>query len=529
MAKNTVVISSIFGGIAPSHFYAGDGQYTVAIAMDPFLPKSDSVFDRKASGALRPSSYSVASSSLVNGAPLWILTNPKNALIYAYLASGRVVSYTSGFGSETTVSSLSNANGNGGVYYNNYLYFITQTDVARYGPLDGTPAMTTNFWTSTLGKTALVDTQYPVFRSSIEMPNHVPKVHLDNKLYFCDFKDGKGRIHFIRTTKGTDEGDTDDGSTYNALDLPFGFMPTAIESYGTDIVIAAIQTSNEVLTQGGSRLFFWNTVDESFYNEVIVPEPLVTALKNVNGILYVATGMISDDADESYGYRIARYLGGQSLETLYYSGFGSPPLQGAFTSFSDRIVWGSFMLLEDTGATTDYYSVAMSLGSVNPQLPGGVHCIAVATGGASSSNGLVTALAYPFQDSFSRPALAMGWIGSGGSTYGIDTRSTDNYDNFIFKSQLYEVGRKFTIRRILINFADDLVSGDDLDVYIWHSNGTKTLAQTVGGSSFAGQRHAEIFPDISGENNFMLQIELQSGTLLTVELPIVIEFDVESY
>ena len=37
--------------------------------------------------------------------------------------------------------------------------------------------------------------------------------------------------NYVKTSKTTDEGDTDNGSTYNALDLPFGYMPMDIASW----------------------------------------------------------------------------------------------------------------------------------------------------------------------------------------------------------------------------------------------------------------------------------------------------------
>ena len=50
------------------------------------------------------------------------------------------------------------------------------------------------------------------------------------------------------TVNGTlTQGAGNNGTTYNALDLPLGFMPVDIESWGTDLVILAIQTSDTTI------------------------------------------------------------------------------------------------------------------------------------------------------------------------------------------------------------------------------------------------------------------------------------------
>ena len=155
MSKFVVKLETILNGRSKYLNFAGQGQYRSALGIDPDLAETDSGVIP--SGLIRPTAMAKFSSSAITDAPMWLLSNPKTENIYAYLHDGHVVSYNSSFASETAVATLSTAAGNGAEYYDNYLYFARNTDIARYGPLDGSPSMTTAYWTSTLAKTALTD------------------------------------------------------------------------------------------------------------------------------------------------------------------------------------------------------------------------------------------------------------------------------------------------------------------------------------------------------------------------------------
>ena len=350
----TIFINSVFGGLQSSRFFAGEGQYAAGIGFDPFMALSDAVGDRLASGVLRPTAYEDFSGANVNADVIKIMTNPKDNNTYVVLKNGRLISYDNALGTETLVGTVTGSNAEGAAYYNNYIYIFgtgaSNDDVSRYGPLDNSPSLTNGVWTgATLGtQTALVDTTYPAYRGGGTLPNHWAHVHVDNKLYFCDFKDGQGQVHFIKTTKGTDEGDTDDGSVYGALDLPFGFMPTCIASLNNDIAVGAIQTSDSDVDQGKAHLFLFDTTSESFYAQIPVPDPLITALWNNNGVLHTFSGQVSSGADVSNGYRVGAYLGGQQITTQYLSEVGAPPLPGAIEDFGDMLIWGTFTQIPTT-------------------------------------------------------------------------------------------------------------------------------------------------------------------------------------
>jgi len=518
MKVQTIQISSILGGKSSSPYLYADGQFLNSIAIDPDLPISDSN-DFLASGMLRPVSYASFDGAQVTGTPMFILTNPKDTNVYVYLNNGRVVSYSSSLASEALVATASTSTGNGACYYNNYLYFATGTDIDRYGPLNGTPAYDASWWTDR-SLTALTNTTYPTVRDSVLMPNHPMCVHGDGALYIGDYINGQGLIHKIKTSKTTAEGDTDNGSAYNVLDLPFGYMPTSICSYGTDLVIGAIQTTNGTVAQGKAALFFWDAINSSFYAQIDIPDSILSAVKSVNGVLYLFSGSLSDG-----GYRMSYYAGGYTIKTVYFSQDGYPPLSGAVDAIGDKIIWGTVQKVQTT-STPEYYAVAMSYGSKSASIPSGVQCIANSSVTATSSQGIISALAMPLQSSFSLPQVVMGWKDD--SAYGLDKRST-TYGTAIWHSPIVQIGRKAIIRRIRFNLP--LAVGANMTivpkVFIDNQSSSSIIGlRTINNTNYAkSERFIEFKPDINVINNFFLELRWSGSALAPVQLPI--EIDIE--
>lgn len=230
--------------------------------------------------------------------------------------------------------------------------------------------ITNGIWTgATLGtQTALTNWKPPVGLQSTNYLNHFGFAHTDGAAYVLDFKQGLGMIHKIQTTRTTNEGDTNNGSAYQSvgsLSLPRNYFPIVASSYGTDIVISGSKTFSGTINQGGAILCFWNAADELFYRIVQLPDPICTALKYVNGILYGLSGSLSG------GYRLFRYVGGDAIETLKIIEDGHLPMQHAIDVIGNRIVWAA-----DT--TTPFTSSGLyAYGSKSDLFPRGLHNCAV--------------------------------------------------------------------------------------------------------------------------------------------------------
>lgn len=512
-------VTNIFGGISPSFYFGPEGSFLNSLAIDP----DTAGYSSRTSGGIVPTSYGKFSGTEITGYPLWAITQPKSENSYVYTTAGRVHSFDSNLAMRATEGavnfpiSLSNASGNGAVYYNNYIYFFKQTNVDRYGPMNGTPALTADVWTgATLGtQTALANTTYPTMQATT-LPNHVAHNHGDDSVYFADVVNGAGVLHRIKTKKVTVEGDTNDNSAYNVIDFPVGMMPTCIESYGTDLVIGCIQGSGSTINQGKAALYFWDTFDDSFYNEVPLPDARVTAIKNINGILYIWSG------NGNVGCRLSRYIGGDSLEQVAFVEFALPPNQGAVESYGERVIWGTRTYLPSVEGAV------MSFGSKNSKIPQALHDIAVCSSGAVG--GFVTALKVAQQASGVTPRYVLGW--GDGTNYGLDKLGATDATRNIFQSNVFLTGGRFSIKKIKIPLEQAVGASSEMVVLVSVDGGTTShTLPTINNTNYGGKKNI-IFrePDLKsviGDNNFYIDIRWATGSTKHVVLfPIEIEVDI---
>jgi len=514
MAKQELKqVKSILNGQSPTVFFMSEGQYLSSVGIDPDIPLPNTPLTNRAAGVITPSSYIKFTSTVVNSAPMWIVTNPKNALIYSYLSNGRFVSHSSSFTDETNIGTPTSGAGNGMAYYNNYIYIATPTDVARYGPLNGSPSLTNTVWSgSTLGtQTALTNTTYPIFQEYY--PNHPMHVHSNNILYFGDFANGQGMIHAIKTKKVTVEGDTNDGSAYNVLDLPFGYMPMDIESYGTSLAILAIQTNDSGLNQGNAAMFLWDTIKDTFYRQVPLSDPLATALINKNGQLYVFSG------NRNTGFRVSRYLDGYSLEDVDYFEEGYSPFAGAVDVYGSRLAWGG-VITEPTGA-----GCIFSLGSKNAKLPNNARHVPIRSSSAGA-NRVITAFKFAQQASGVFPRGVIGWKDD--SATGMDKLSGSSY-NAIFRTQVFTVEQTFNIDNIRIPLSNAVTANTNVVVKIYYDYNTIKTLNTINNTNYSGQSIIEYksqeideatTASYRGQHHFFLEFTMTGSDGNSILLPI---------
>lgn len=504
-----ITIQSIWGGQSPAKYFAGDGQFDSSIGIDPDFPADDSGL--KASGYIRPTAMAKFSGANIDSTVNWLLTNPKTAVIHAYQAGGKFVSYTEGFASETLIGTPTSGAGNGAAYYDNYIYLATPTDVARYGPLNGSPTLANGYWGTTLGKTALTNTTYPtVIRTAL--PNHVMHKHTDNKLYIADVVGNQGVLHFIKTSKATVEGDTNDGSTFNAIDFPLGMWPTAIESYGTDLAVALIQKPTSGSSLKNAVLSFWDTTSVSYSKiiDVEFPDTYITALRNINGILYVFSS-------NGRGVRLSHFVGGYTLQEDFYLEDSYPPYAGAVDHILNKIIWGGFTSYPETSACV------YAWGSKSAKLGKGLQTILKTT--SAGANPYVGAVKHiKTATTWSKPQVIAGWIDD--SAQGIDSLST-TYGVSVWRSEVFRIGKPFKINKIRIPLAQAVAANMTITpkVFVDEFSSSETL-RVINNTNFpTSERNATLYPAIEGKHNFSLELRWTGTALLTVALPIEIEFE----
>lgn len=524
-------IESILGGMAATTHFAQADQFRACLAIDPGQPidDADSNVSTIASGILRPTGSQKFSGAVLTAAPLWMIPNPKDANIYVYDALGSTYSMPATFNALTALSdagATTNGRGNGADYYDNYIYFFLPTDVARYGPLNGAPGFVPSYWVGVLGKTALTNTTYPAtFKHSTSYPNHCAKRHSDGKLYFGDVTGNQGQIHYIRTSKAAVEGDTNNGSTYGALTLGYGLYPGPLESYGTDLAIPIFEGTAANLRQTRAKMAFWDTTSTNF-NKIIwveFPDPLITAQKNINGVLYVVSGNVN-----AQGFRVVRFAGGYSYEEVYYSETGEPCLPGAIDGLLQQLHIGTHTNVPESAG------VVLTKGLQKRALGTPVFNTMVATGATAST--VVTALLVADNNEMGFQTPVIGWSnGPNSAAHGFDKQGTQ-YNNVAqaWWSQTFRVGRPFNVKRIRMPFAAAIAANMILDVTVYTDDGSASYTgdaaglPTVNNTTFPnGERYANFQPQqVTGYNNFFIGIRWTGAVLLPVGLPIEIEYEV---
>lgn len=548
--KRQILIESILGGQSRTTHFASSGEFRASLGIDPAMPTSEDEaggsidkFASRSSGLLRPTGpLDVSSGAFASSNQMikWIVTEPKNGVVYVYDAQGSVYSYSpgGGFSAVSDGGSMANATGNGAAYYDNYVYFAKDTTVARYGPLNGTPAFDGNYWSGTLGLTPLSNTTYPynykITSSTTQYQNHVMHRHSNGRLYFADVIGGQGSIHYISTTKTTVEGDTNNNSTYNALDLPFGFLPTAMESYGDDLVIAMVesgtfQATNNDSARSRAKIAFWDTLSQS-YNSITndeFPDQFIGAMKNVNGVLYVVSGNVA-----AKGFRVSRYIGGLSFEEVAYVEDATVPYPSAVDGQGTQLLFGSFTSIpEDAGCV-------YSLGLHN-DISSGLFVTQRATGPSSAGDCVVSALKLYHPSSLGYRSPIVGFVRASGADGGLDVipaygdqHYSDTNPSF-FWSQMFPIGQPFKVTKVRIPMAQGISSSMIVTPSIYVDEGSTSY---VGGSAagipiinnttYSGKKNVVFRPENAvGEHNFWLELKWTGTVLCTVGLPITIEYE----
>lgn len=503
MANKTrqIVIESILGGQSKYVNYAAADEFLHSYNIDPDL---SSGFTQSA-GIISPSGVVNVPPGDTLHTPKWIITQPKPNVnfaaqpsIFVYDAAGSVfktvpddISLVYGV-SGGDLNDGGTASGNGAAYYDNYAYFARDTTIARLGPLDGTLAFTDDYWSSTLGKTPLTNTNYPVYTTSgTNIPNHVMHRHTDGKLYIADVVGNQGVLHTISTKKTTVEGDTDDGSTYNALDFPYGMWPTALATYNSNLAIALYEGTPEATNTMSQRakLSFWDTTSANYsqITSVEFPDPVIYALLNSNGVLYVFSGQINKT-----GVRVTRFAGGYTFEQVAYIDHSYPPMAGAVDGYLNRVLFAG----KTTEPNSRVYDIATTTTSQIPNnsfMRGCVWAIGskkspvslslfniMGTSNTASST-IITALKIGGQAGMDVIKPFTGWTNE--VTAGLDTTvltasasrnpldlgggtlslsNTSYGPPSLWRSQVYRIGQKFKITKISIPFDQrfDFGTGD---------------------------------------------------------------------
>jgi len=514
MSKTVVYkIKSILGGQTPSIYVGQEGQFLSSIAIDPEDRVNSTL--SKPSGIIIPTRYEKFSSTNIDSAPNWFVTVPQNATLYAYLAGGRFVSYSSSLGSETSIGTPTSGNGWGAAYYNDYIYLRTGGDISRYGAISGSPSLSNTVWTSTFGKSSLSGSGSISLRG-VTYPLGQFHEHY-GKLYFLDFNGNTGTVNFIQTSP---TGGTDTGSTAAALTLPVGFMPVCFESYGSDLAIVCITSStyssSSSIRMDNAVMFLWDTFSPKPYRKVSLSDPLATAIYTHNGVPYVWSGSINS------GTRLSRYVGGNQFESVEHIEGSLPPSQGAVDAVGNRLIWAGTTSFPSTTASI------FSRGYFNPALPSkALHNIGKITG--TGTLPLITALKF-LEQGTDRARPIIGWRTDTPSAFGIDKPSSTATFGSTLYFEMVNIGQPFEIVKIRFPLADAVAANMSIvpTVYVDDAS-SSTALDTINNTNFLNsERNASIKCNILGQHNFFIGLVFGGTALLPVAFPIEVTIEILS-
>jgi hypothetical protein len=520
-------ITSIQGGISPTIYNAPEDSYLASVAIDPDLTINVNSAGQAAnvnyrtSGAIVPSSYSKFSSTGIDAPVVNFITTPISETMYAVLSNGKVLTYSNTFGSETLIDTCAGDNADEAVYYNNYLYIFGtgagKNDVSRLRI--GQTAIEDAVWTgATLGSQTALATKASVGG----VLNHSAYVLYDS-LYFCDYVNGHGVIHKIKTTKVTYDGDTNDGSAYDVLDLPFSAVPVCLEAYGSDLAIGGIKgTSGTTIAQSRSTLYLWDTFSDAPYNFVPLPDPRVTALLNANNILYIFGG------NTYAGMRVSAFSGGRQVTPILFLEQSDSPSPHAVEAYGDRIVFGGMTGYPDASVCV------WSFGSKDPRIKTSLHNIARSSVASNLDSAYLSVIKCAQQLSGIAPRFILGYVDvTAPGNYGLDKFSTDNFDG-VFISKNIEIGSKFVVTELRLPLTTAVATGTAIVPQIIVDDDQESFTlDAINPTNFSGKKNiiyknpkmnGTVSP--SGYHNLKLRLDLAETVPTGVCFPIRIKVDI---
>ena len=252
---------------------------------------------------------------------------------------------------------------------------------------------------------------------------------------------------------------------------------------------------------------------------------MITAMKNINGVLYVMSGNQGTE-----GFRVTRFVGGYTFEQVAFVPSGISPFPGAVDGESNRLLFGSWTYVPTTSGAVHSLGLA-GLPSQSIFTP-----IAVrgynGDGTITQSSTIVTALK---NSVLPRTLIELFPIlGVGTSTYnglmGTSNFTGTGYNNApsVWWSQTYRIGQPAKITKIRIPLAQTLTSNMTVTPKIYYDSGagSETLT-TINSTNFGTNTQSVVIrpTNLTLDNDFWFELTWTGSALCVVALPITIEYE----
>ncbi|KKR00174.1 MAG: hypothetical protein UT24_C0016G0063 [Candidatus Woesebacteria bacterium GW2011_GWB1_39_12] len=189
----------------------------------------------------------------------WI--SPVNSDVYFYGNTGKFYKKTGGTGTFSLVGTVSTSQGQGMEFFNDYVYLGGSAAVSRYGPISGTPSLTTPYGTIT----------------SVGYETWLPMTNFIN--YICI---GNGR--YLSTYDGTTY-------TYNSLTLPPGYHIRCLTAITGKFLAIGTYQGDSINAVGNSKIFLWDGTATTYNDIIEINEGGVNAMLFHQNNLYIWAGI----------------------------------------------------------------------------------------------------------------------------------------------------------------------------------------------------------------------------------------------
>lgn len=243
MAKKILTVKYFNGGIADSEKEGVKGAFSIAQNLD--------IVTEPASFTLNKRTTKDSGSTVVGLIKWFISGSPHNTNLYSVDDGGRIYQRTSG-GTWSLLRTVASCSGQGLEVFSNYLYYTQNTQVGRYGLLDGTPTFTDN-WQTGLTDTSATGKKFAPIKA---FANGLAVGH-GNKLAWWD-----GSVW-----------------TLNRITLPTGFNIRSMEVIDEYLVISAWK-GDSIITSEQGMAFFWNGTSITYDFPIPIPDGGIMAVIN---------------------------------------------------------------------------------------------------------------------------------------------------------------------------------------------------------------------------------------------------------
>lgn len=245
------------GGIAESEKIGLQGAFAFGQSLN--------IYQDPTKMTLMPAPTKISSTTVVDLIKWFVPGAPFNTNIYSYDTSGNIYSTTAS-GTTTLLRTVSSSKGQGfelhGSTGSDYLYYVQNTQVGRYGPLSGSPAFTDNWQTGLTDTSAIGFAPAKAFKEGIAIGH-------GNKMAWWD-----GSVW-----------------TLAKLTLPPGMNIRCFEVIDEYLAIGTYRSVSGAITDSDEGyIFLWDGSSITFNFFVSVPDGAVNSMLNSRNRLLINAG-----------------------------------------------------------------------------------------------------------------------------------------------------------------------------------------------------------------------------------------------